>query len=197
MLGRPLRTVVTITTGPGSSKRGGLTQLGGNKPSYFLDSRREGPRSAAKWSAPWKRSFCASGQDRNGTVSCRGHRHPRSPTARVFGVAPGQRLVPPPTWPELASAALVATAAFPTGSAVEARQSDRSCLVASGEASGSERPRLPPQVSPQPTHPVRQNVVRHSEVTGDTAVMPAVYNRTLGQRLLVLFFGLDSPATNS
>ena len=31
----------------------------------------KGPRSAAEWSAPWKRSFCASTQDRNKTVSCR------------------------------------------------------------------------------------------------------------------------------
>src|ERR1035437_9098216 len=84
MLGRPLRTVVTITTGPGSSKRGGLTQLGGNKPSYFLDPRRKGPRSAAKWSAPWKRSFCSSGSDRNGTVSCRGHRHLACPGLRPW-----------------------------------------------------------------------------------------------------------------
>jgi hypothetical protein len=39
----------------------------------------KGPRSAAEWPAPWKRSFCASTQDRNGTVSCR-----CSPSAGFF-----------------------------------------------------------------------------------------------------------------
>ena len=29
---------------------------------------RKGPRSAAEWSAPWKRSFCSSGPDKNRTV---------------------------------------------------------------------------------------------------------------------------------
>jgi hypothetical protein len=47
----------------------------GDRPSYLSAPRREGPRSAAEWSSPWKRSFCASRQDRNKTVSCRGHRH--------------------------------------------------------------------------------------------------------------------------
>jgi len=49
---------------------------GRNRPRNFSTPRREGPRSAAEWSSPWKRSFCASRQDRNKTVSCRGHRHP-------------------------------------------------------------------------------------------------------------------------
>ena len=48
---------------------------GRNRPRNFSTPRREGPRSAAEWSSPWKRSFCASRQDRNKTVSCRGHRH--------------------------------------------------------------------------------------------------------------------------
>ena len=51
-----------------------------------------------------------------------------------------------------------------------------------GEASGSERPRLPPQIGPQPTHPVRQNIARHSEVSGDVAVSPTVYDPALQQR---------------
>ena len=29
---------------------------------------RKGPRSAAEWSAPWKRSFCSSGPDKNRTL---------------------------------------------------------------------------------------------------------------------------------
>lgn len=37
----------------------------------FRSPRREGPRGAAEWSAPWKQSFCASGQDRSKTLSCR------------------------------------------------------------------------------------------------------------------------------
>jgi len=44
------------------------------------------------------------------------------------------------------------------------------CQFASGEASASERLRLPPQVDPQPTHPVRQNIAWHPEVGGDIAV---------------------------
>ena len=53
---------------------------------------------------------------------------------------------------------------LPASSTVGARQSDRACLFASGEASGSQRVRLPPQVSPQPTHPVRQYTAWHREV---------------------------------
>src|ERR1035437_460901 len=54
----------------------------------------------------------------------------------------------------------------------------------SGEASfsGFERLRLPPQIGPQPTHPVRQNIARHSEVSGDVAVSPTVYDPALQQR---------------
>jgi hypothetical protein len=78
----------------------------------------------------------------------------------------------------LGLAVLVATstAVLPTGSAVEARQSERPCPFASREASGSERLRLPPQIGPQPTHPVHQNAARHREVCGDVDVTPAVYN---------------------
>jgi len=38
----------------------------------WAERSREAQRSGF---SPWKRSFCSSGQDRNGTVSCRGHRH--------------------------------------------------------------------------------------------------------------------------
>ena len=47
--------------------------------------------------------------------------------------------------------------------------------------SGSEHLRLPPQVGPQPTHPVRQNISGHSEVCGDIGVSPAVYDSVLQQ----------------
>ena len=60
-------------------------------------------------------------------------------------------------------------------------QSERPCLVASGEASGFERLGLPPQVGPQPTYPVRQSIARHREVGGDNAVVPAVYDPALQQ----------------
>src|ERR1035437_7591794 len=69
--------------------------------------------------------------------------------------------------------------------AIQARQSERPCLFASGEASDSERLRLPPQIRPQPTHPVCQNIVWHPEVNGDVAVVPAVYNPALQQRAVV------------
>ena len=45
--------------------------------------------------------------------------------------------------------------------------------------SGSKRLRFPPQVGPQPTHPVRQDIVWHPEVCGDIAVTPAVYHPAL------------------
>jgi hypothetical protein len=51
--------------------------------------------------------------------------------------------------------------------------------------SGSERPRLPPQVGPQPMHPVRQNISGHSEVCGDIGVSPAVYDSVLQQDAVV------------
>ena|ERR1035437_2314380 len=54
-------------------------------------------------------------------------------------------------------------------------ETERSCLV----ASGSERPRLPPQVGPQPMHPVRQYTAWHREVNGDVGVTPAVYDPAL------------------
>ena len=46
-------------------------------------------------------------------------------------------------------------------------------------------PRLPPQVGPQPMHPVRQNISGHSEVCGDIGVSPAVYNPALQQPAVV------------
>src|ERR1017187_9346094 len=63
-------------------RRGGRTSQGRHHPNRQGDGaggtgrvssstpRRKGPRSAAKWSLPWKQSFCSAGQDRNGTVSC-------------------------------------------------------------------------------------------------------------------------------
>ena len=51
--------------------------------------------------------------------------------------------------------------------------------------SGSERPRPPPQVGPQPMHPVRQNISGHSEVCGDIGVPPAVYDPVLQQPAVV------------
>src|ERR1035437_4832846 len=105
-------------------------------------------------------------------------------TAGVFGFAQAAT-VSPPTWPVMASAALVATAVFPPRSAVKAVQSERPCLFASGEASGSKRLRLPPQVSPQPTHPVGQNTAWHPQVNRDVGVTPAVYNPALQQAAVV------------
>ena len=60
------------TTGGGPRRLAAVLSVGAAGHSLVLsDFGRKGPRSAAEWSAPWKRSFCASGQDRNGTVSCR------------------------------------------------------------------------------------------------------------------------------
>ena len=93
--------------------------------------------------------------------------------------------VPPPTWPVpglgLAVLVVTSTAAFPASAAVEGRQTERHCPFASGEASGSERLRLPPQVRSQPTHPVRQGITWHPEVNGDISVTPAVYDPALQQ----------------
>ena len=51
--------------------------------------------------------------------------------------------------------------------------------------SGSECLRLPPQFRPQPMHPVRQNISGHSEVCGDVAVLPAVYDSALQKDAVV------------
>ena len=76
--------------------------------------------------------------------------------------APG----PPPTWPGLAGAVLVATATavFPASAAVEGAQFRRPGLFASGEASGTERTLPPPQIRSRPMYPVRQDITWHREV---------------------------------
>ena len=73
-----------------------LALAGGTGRANFRDPRRKGTRSAAECSLPWKRSFCSLEPDRNGTVSCRGHRPPgfsyprlRVRPARLFSHAPG------------------------------------------------------------------------------------------------------------
>src|ERR1019366_1058736 len=53
------------------------------------------------------------------------------------------------------------------------------------EGARSERLRLPPQVGPQPTHPVCQSIAWHPEVCGDIAVLPAVYYPALQQPAVV------------
>jgi hypothetical protein len=60
------------------------------------------------------------------------------------------------------------------------------CPFASREASGSEHLRRPLQVGPQPTHPVHQSISGHSEVCGDIAVSPAVYNPAFQQDAVVI-----------
>ena len=54
------------------------------QPQLTFVPRREGTRSAAECSLPWKRSFCSLEPDRNKTVSCRGH-HPAFNRPPVFG----------------------------------------------------------------------------------------------------------------
>src|ERR1035437_2939816 len=71
-------------------------------------------------------------------------------TAGVFGFAQAAT-VSPPTWPVLASAALVATAVFPPRSAVEAAAARAAPACSPPARSASERLCLPPQVGPQPT----------------------------------------------
>ena len=44
-------------------------------PATFLDPGGRSREAQRSGFSPWKRSFCSSGQDRNGTVSCRGPRH--------------------------------------------------------------------------------------------------------------------------
>ena len=145
--------------------------LGRDWPVSSCRLREKGPRNGATWSAPRERSFCSSGSDKNGTTVRSRPPAPRSPQP-VSLASPSPTAVTPPTWPGPALAVLVATstAVLPATSAVEGGQFERSCLVASGEASGSKRPRLPPQVSPQPTHPVRQYTAWHREVCGDVGV---------------------------
>jgi hypothetical protein len=51
--------------------------LAGRRPAQlpFLDPGGRSREAQRSGFSPWKRSFCSSGQDRNGTVSCCGHRH--------------------------------------------------------------------------------------------------------------------------
>ena len=78
--------------------------------------------------------------------------------------------------PALAVLVVTSTAVFPPRSPVEPVQSQRPCPFASGEASGSGRLRLLPQIGPQPMYPVRQNIVWHPEVNGDIGVLPVLYD---------------------
>src|ERR1035437_5608341 len=72
-----------------SGRRSGKPPLDGrDRTSQLLPPRRTGTRSAAECSWPWKRSFCSSRQDKNGTVSCRGPPATRLLTGFVFGSAP-------------------------------------------------------------------------------------------------------------
>jgi hypothetical protein len=112
-------------------------------------------------------------------VSCRGRVTP-IPTAGVFGFAR------PNGSAAFALLVVAATAAFPASSGVEEGRPERSCLFASGEASGFERLRLPPQIRPQPTHPVHQNIVWHPEVNGDIGVLPVLYDPAVQQLAVVV-----------
>jgi hypothetical protein len=145
----------------------------------------KGPRSAAEWSAPWKRSFCASRQDRNKTVSCRCHRN-RVLHSRCLWLRPGrhQRRLQPGR--DRALALLVVTPLPPPFGRLRRRSAARAAPARSPPArSGSECLRRPPQIRPQPTHPVRQNTAWHTEVNGDVGVMPAVYYQALQQPAVV------------
>ena len=53
---------------------GGQRGRGGCRPSQSAVAHTWGSAQRSGFS-PWKRSFCSSGSDKNGTVSCRGHRH--------------------------------------------------------------------------------------------------------------------------
>ena len=125
-------------------------------------AQRSGPRL-------WKRSFCASRQDKNRTVSCRGHRYLaiQSPVSLASPCPPAA-----PLHLRLGQGASVRQRdrLLPATSTVEGAKAERPCLFASGEASGSEHLGLPPQIRPQPTHPVRQNTAWHPEVNRDLGV---------------------------
>jgi hypothetical protein len=66
--GRPVAAPSNSKGSPPGTARHRLVLLG-----FWAGKGHAAQRSGP---APWKRSFCASRQDRNGTVSCRGHRHP-------------------------------------------------------------------------------------------------------------------------
>ena len=86
--------------------------LAAGKPRLDFRPGEEGPRSEAEWSAPWKRSFCSSGQDKSGTVSRRG---PCPSLAQPsWFVSPS----PPAARPNLpARTGAVSAAVFPTSAA--------------------------------------------------------------------------------
>jgi hypothetical protein len=86
-------------------------------------------------------------------VSCRGASLAK---AGVFGPAqPNGTNAPASPNPALAVLVITSTAVFPASSVPEGVQPERPCLFASGEASGSERLRLPPQVRSELVHSVR------------------------------------------
>jgi len=65
-----------------------------------------GQEHGAQRSVPvlWKRSFCSSGPDRNGTVSCRGHRRPTLQPPPSLGPTRSTLVASPASTPALASA---------------------------------------------------------------------------------------------
>src|ERR1035437_803866 len=65
-----------------------------------------GQEHGAQRSVPvlWKRSFCSSGPDRNGTVSCRGHRRPTLQPPPSLGPTRSALAASPASTPALASA---------------------------------------------------------------------------------------------
>ena len=151
--------------------RDGAGAGGPNRASQFSQPQA-GKDHGAKRSGPHPGNEVFALLDKTGTGQCLVAVTGTSlSTAGVFVFA-RPAPAPPPTWPGPALAVLVATstAVLPATSAVEGGQPERPCLVASGEASGSECLRRPPQIRPQPTHPVRQNTAWHTEVNGDVGV---------------------------
>ena len=133
-------------TAPSRATRTALALADGTGPANFQDPRREGPRSVAKWSAPLETKFLLfwTGQERDSVPSWSRHRafHSRCLSLRAANDSVASNL---------AGSGLRAPARYldrrlPASSTVGARQSDRACLFASGEASGSQRVRFPPQV---------------------------------------------------
>ena len=63
-----------------------------------------GQEHGAQRSVPvlWKRSFCSSGPDRNGTVSCRGHRRPTLQPPPSLGPTRSTLVASPASTPALA-----------------------------------------------------------------------------------------------
>jgi hypothetical protein len=176
-------------SGGSTPTQGTVTAVAGWRPAQLTVGPQAGKDHEAQRSGPRPGNEVFALLGRTGTGQCLvAVVSPRSPQP-VSLASPGPTAVPPSrSWspPRPPS--------FQRAPPSKERSPSAPCPFAFGEASGSERLRLPRQVSSQPTHPIRQDIVWHREVCGDVAVTPAVYNPALQQDAIVCGHILEEDA---